>query len=104
MSFENYYDFEGIPLFRFTPIDNVFHSPYLNRKNKCYCLSPEKPEKCNFMGILDLSSCHSGAPLILSNPHFRRSSEVIAKSVIGLTPDEELHESFVEIDPVINSY
>ena len=52
------------------------------------------------MGILDLSSCTSGAPLILSNPHFRRTSQVIAKSVVGMSPNEELHESYVEIEPV----
>ena len=102
MSFEDFLELEGIPLLRFSPVDNVFHSPFHNTKNKCYCLSPEKPEKCNFIGILDLSSCTSGAPIILSNPHFRRTSEVIAKSVVGLIPDEELHRSYVEIEPVIH--
>ena len=97
MNYENYYEIDGIPLYRFSPVNGIFYS-----KNKCFCLSPEKPEKCNFIGILDLSSCTSGAPLIASNPHFRRASEVIVKSVVGLTPDDQIHKSFVEIEPVIH--
>ena len=101
MSYEDFYEVEGIPVYRFSPVDNIFFSLHHNKKNKCFCLSPEKPEKCNFIGILDLFSCSSGAPLILSNPHFRRSSEVIGKSVVGLSPEERLHQSYTEIEPVI---
>lgn len=101
MSYEDFYQVDGIPVYRFSPVDNIFYSLHHNVKNKCFCLTPQKPEKCNFIGILDLYSCSSGAPLILSNPHFRRSSEVIAKSVVGLSPEERLHQTFVEIEPVI---
>jgi hypothetical protein len=101
MSYESQEDIDGIPIYRFSPVDNAFYSPKHNKDNTCYCLSPKTPEKCNFIGILDMSSC-TGAPLILSNPHFRRTSEVIAKSIDGLSPEERLHHTFIEVEPVID--
>jgi len=101
MGYETEDEMFGIPVYRFSPVANVFYSPYNNPINKCFCLSPQTPEKCNFDGILDLSSCYSGAPLILSNPHFRRASKVVTQNVVGLSPEEELHETFVDIEPVI---
>lgn len=104
MSYELEDESFGIPYYRFSPVANIFYGPYNNPKNKCFCLSPQTPEKCNFDGILDLSTCYSGAPLILSNPHFRRASDLIAKSVIGLSPEEQLHETIVDVEPVIKVF
>jgi hypothetical protein len=101
MGYEMEDELHGINFYRFSPVANVFYSLYNNTKNKCFCLSPQTPEKCNFDGIQDLSSCYSGAPLILSNPHFRRASYVIAQSVVGLSPEKELHQTFVDVEPVI---
>ena len=83
--------------------------------------------RCNYDGILDLGSCYSGfgsegsasaarttanrsnqssniiinSPVILSNPHFSgQVTKSIMKEVSGLTPDESLYTSYVDIEPV----
>ncbi|XP_054163914.1 platelet glycoprotein 4-like [Oppia nitens] len=99
MGYDNTYDIDGISIYRFSPVDNIFYGPKSNPKNRCYCLSPNNPEKCNFIGIVDLSSCR-GSPLILSNPHFWRTSDILSKSVVGLNADEQLHQSFIEVEPI----
>ena len=56
------------------------------------CSSPE--------GIIDVSSCHSKAPIFLSAPHFLHASPSLSEHITGLNPNESLHESFFDVDPI----
>ncbi|KAJ6215643.1 hypothetical protein RDWZM_010143 [Blomia tropicalis] len=77
--------------------------------------------RCNMEGILDLGECYSAGlampgegpipngtataatriPVILSNPHFSGSiTESIPRQISGLTPDNRVYSSFVDVEPI----
>lgn len=42
-----------------------------------------------------------GAPIVLTLPHlYQASNEYIKHSAIGFDPQQELHETFVDLQPV----
>ena len=57
------------------------------------------PPQCRLHGILDISHCRQ-APIIISAPHFFKGDPLLIHSVEGLHPSEELHKTFVDIEPV----
>ncbi len=42
----------------------------------------------------------TGAPLVLSIPHFYQGSEYLVKAVEGLNPNKEEHETHFDLEPV----
>lgn len=82
----------GVTAFRFQPPRNVFDSPITNPDNACYCTS----EMCPPSGVFNSSPCN-GAPILMSFPHFYLGDPELRKTVLGLTPDPALHETFVDI-------
>lgn len=43
---------------------------------------------------------HIGRPVYISLPHFLHASESILHDVEGLSPNEEEHETFLDVEPV----
>lgn len=91
----------GIPTYRFVFPQTLFASPDKNPDNKCFCTTPDNYELCD--GIFDVGRCQKGAPLAFSFPHLMHCSQTIKDSVIGMNPDVEKHESFFDIEPVIDN-
>lgn len=52
------------------------------------------------MGVIDVSACHSEAPIFLSGPHFFQGSDFLKQGILGLEPNQSLHESFIDVEPV----
>ncbi|RWS27344.1 Lysosome membrane protein 2-like protein [Leptotrombidium deliense] len=94
---------KGIPTYRFSPPTDMFYGPHKNKDNFCFCPWPETPEKCYLDGVLDISSCWKGAPIVLSNPHFLGSSADVYTSVEGLNPDPNIHTSYLDIEPRVGA-
>lgn len=93
----------GIPLYRFGVPQKTFASPYVNPDNMCYCPKQNEADRrryCDFSGVLDISACQKGAPILVSAPHFMYADRVIQESVQGLHPDPKKHETFLDIEPV----
>jgi hypothetical protein len=44
---------------------------------------------------------YSGAPVYISNPHFYQSNPKFLNEVEGLEPNQDLHETYLKIQPVI---
>lgn len=42
-------------------------------------------------------------PIIASNPHFLDADRSVQMALEGLTPDETLHRSFADIEPITGS-
>lgn len=42
-------------------------------------------------------------PIIGSNPHFLDADKSVQDAVAGLAPDEALHRSFMDIEPITGS-
>ncbi|KAG9480654.1 hypothetical protein GDO78_012231 [Eleutherodactylus coqui] len=88
---------KGIPVYRFTPPAKVFANITINPGNAGFCV-PEG--NCLPSGLLNVSMCKEGAPIILSQPHFYQAEKSIISSIVGIHPKKEYHETFMDINPL----
>ncbi|XP_071972393.1 lysosome membrane protein 2 [Engystomops pustulosus] len=88
---------KGIPIYRFTPPAKVFANVTINPNNAGFCV-PEG--NCLPSGLLNVSMCKEGAPIILSSPHFYQADKSVIDSIVGISPKKEDHETFLDINPL----
>lgn len=86
--------------FRFTPPMNVFDTPESNPDNDCYCMVDEG-NSCGRQGLFNISACKFGAPMAISWPHFLYGDPTLLEDVEGLNPNPNLHEFYIDFQPVI---
>ncbi|XP_031834419.2 sensory neuron membrane protein 2 [Nomia melanderi] len=84
----------GITGSKFTMKERVW---FLN-ESQCYCPVNDKKVECLPQGLLDASECQK-APIIFSEPHFLHGDPSLLQYVRGLKPDENLHSTFIVIEP-----
>jgi len=82
----------GVTAFRFQAPRNVFDTPNTNPDNDCYYTSETFPPS----GVFNSSPCN-GAPVMMSFPHFYLGDPELRRDILGLSPDPELHETFVDV-------
>ena len=87
----------GIDLLRFTVPTNVFLDHEQNPDNTGFC-TPHGV--CLPSGLLNVSSCKQGAPVVMSLPHFLDAAKVVQDGVIGLRPSEKEHQTILDIEPM----
>lgn len=82
----------------------TFLAPKKNEMNKCFCVNDDlaltKDGFCSIDGLIDSSRCNRGAPILFSSPHYLYGDKLLVDSLIMTKPSEELHSSYLEIDPV----
>lgn len=96
----------GLLKYRFKLMEDALEAPNENPDNECKCVkktASDKAKYCQMSGILDLSACKRGAPVVISKPHFFLGSASLRNKLQGLNPERGLHESFFDVDPVITS-
>ncbi|KAI4454658.1 scavenger receptor class b type-1 sr-b1 [Holotrichia oblita] len=86
----------GIPVDVYTPADYMYQSVEKAPQNKCYCPGNEY---CPPDGVQSIQPCHHDAPLYSSFPHFYNADPSLLEQVEGLNPKQELHESYLKIQP-----
>ncbi|KAF6301545.1 CD36 molecule [Rhinolophus ferrumequinum] len=91
---------KGINVYRFVLPPKAFASPVQNPDNHCFCTDREVSNNCTFFGVLDISKCKEGKPVILSLPHLLHASPEIAETVEGLNPNEEEHKTYLDVEPI----
>jgi scavenger receptor class B protein 1 len=66
----------------------------------CYCMK-NLNYKCLRPGAMNLEPCgrDTGAPLVISFPHFLDADESYREAVDGLSPDKAKHQFFVDVEP-----
>jgi hypothetical protein len=42
-------------------------------------------------------------PIIASSPHFLGAADSVQKSIDGLHPDQTIHQSFMDVEPITGS-
>ncbi|OQR66557.1 lysosome membrane protein 2-like [Tropilaelaps mercedesae] len=95
-----YFEFEkptqvkGVDTKRFTVPDAVFASATQRAENRCFC---EGSGRCHEGGVIPLSSCRRGAPIMLSAPHFYQGDAKLVQDVEGLRPEKKNHETFLDV-------
>lgn len=88
---------EGIPAYRFVPPTDVFDNS--DPKRDCFCTADPNIGCSTPNGLFNMSSCQYGSPIMFSWPHFFEADPALLKSVHGLKPDPEKHQSYIDIQP-----
>uniref|UniRef100_A0A8C2JHR1 Lysosome membrane protein 2-like n=1 Tax=Cyprinus carpio TaxID=7962 RepID=A0A8C2JHR1_CYPCA len=98
MRFEKEVELKGIPAYRFTPPRDTLASGKNNPENEGFCVTPKK---CLDDGVLDVSVCRKGAPVVVSFPHFHLGDEKYAQAIDGISPVHEHHQTFLDLNPTM---
>lgn len=88
---------KGIPGYRFSPPSKVFANLTVNPDNAGFCVPAGN---CLGSGLLNVSACKQGAPIIMSSPHFYQADEKFVKDVFGMNPNKEEHQTTIDINPL----
>uniref|UniRef100_A0A8C9TTQ9 Scavenger receptor class B, member 2a n=1 Tax=Scleropages formosus TaxID=113540 RepID=A0A8C9TTQ9_SCLFO len=87
---------QGIPAYRFAPPLDVLASPEDNPANAGFCVPAGK---CLSAGVLKVSVCRQGAPIVVSFPHFYQADQKYVNAFEGLTPNKDDHETYLDLNP-----
>ncbi|XP_005358398.1 platelet glycoprotein 4 isoform X1 [Microtus ochrogaster] len=93
-------DLKGIPVYRFVLPAKAFASPFQNPDNHCFCTETVVSNNCTSYGVLDISKCKEGKPVYISLPHFLHASPDISEPIEGLSPNEEEHRTYLDVEPI----
>ncbi|XP_053196304.1 lysosome membrane protein 2c [Scomber japonicus] len=88
---------KGIPGYRFVPPSMVFANVTVNPANAGFCVPAGN---CLGSGVLNVSGCKQGAPIIMSSPHFYQADEKFVQDVFGMKPEKEYHQTAIDINPL----
>uniref|UniRef100_A0A668AS77 Scavenger receptor class B member 2 n=1 Tax=Myripristis murdjan TaxID=586833 RepID=A0A668AS77_9TELE len=88
---------KGVPGYRFIPPSKVFANLTVNPDNAGFCVPAGN---CLGSGVLNVSACKQGAPIIMSSPHFYQADEKFVVDVFGMKPNKEHHQTTIDINPV----
>uniref|UniRef100_I3MDR5 Scavenger receptor class B member 2 n=1 Tax=Ictidomys tridecemlineatus TaxID=43179 RepID=I3MDR5_ICTTR len=94
ITFSDFESVQGLPAFRYKVPAEILAN---TSDNAGFCL-PEG--KCLGSGVLNVSICKNGAPIIMSFPHFYQADEKFVSAIHGMHPNKEDHETFVDINPL----
>nr|KAF6393613.1 scavenger receptor class B member 2 [Pipistrellus kuhlii] len=94
ITFSDYESVQGLPAFRFTVPDEILAN---TSENAGFCIPTGN---CLGSGVLNVSICKNGAPIILSFPHFYQADQSFVSAIDGMHPNKDHHETFVDINPL----
>ncbi|XP_023659032.1 lysosome membrane protein 2a isoform X1 [Paramormyrops kingsleyae] len=87
---------EGISAYRFAPPMDVLASPQDNPANAGFCVPAND---CLSRGVLKVSVCREGAPIVVSFPHFYQADQKYIDAIEGMRPSKEAHETYLDLNP-----
>ncbi|XP_046362728.2 lysosome membrane protein 2-like [Haliotis rufescens] len=97
VKFNHDYDFKDISLASFVAPDSTFLNVTLNPDNAGFCTPPGN---CLPSGLLNVSACRQGAPVVMSQPHFLAADQSVINGVEGMHPMRAEHQTFVDVEPM----
>ncbi|XP_067846352.1 lysosome membrane protein 2-like [Heptranchias perlo] len=96
-TFEKALSVKRIPAFRYVLPRETFANVSENPANSGFCVPAGN---CLGSGVLNVSTCKQGAPIILSSPHFYQADQKYIDDIEGMHPDKANHETFLDINPL----
>lgn len=96
LAYVNDVEVKGIQAYRFAPPNDVLMSPTENPTNEGFCVPAGD---CLGTGVLKVSVCREGAPVVVSFPHFYQADPKYINAVDGLNPNKEEHETYLDLQP-----
>lgn len=95
--YENDVVVKGIAGYRFSPPSKVFANLTVNPDNAGFCVPAGN---CLGSGVLNVSVCKQGAPILMSSPHFYQADEKYVQDVSGMKPIKEWHQTSIDLNPL----
>jgi len=113
LDFNQTVEVRGIEAYRYRPPFSVYDM----RRPDNYCYCPEinecitkngtndewNPDDCYQYcrdGFLRVGNCYGGIPIIMTAPHFLKADPDLVNQVIGVSPDIEKHDTYLDIEPI----
>ncbi|XP_078088088.1 lysosome membrane protein 2-like isoform X2 [Mustelus asterias] len=94
LTFEKELDVQGINAYRFVLPKEAFANDHPSNKGCC-------PDGiCPLSGVLNISVCRQGAPILISSPHFYNGDKRLVSDIGGMEPNMEAHQTFLDIEPM----
>ncbi|KAL5276348.1 Snmp1 family protein [Megaselia abdita] len=97
LDFEEKRHFNGVKVSKFS---SDFGNIKNDRTKHCFC--KDAPIDCPLKGTLDLHSCVK-QPMIASSPHFYNGDRRLFENIIGLSPNETRHKTFMDFEMITGS-
>lgn len=91
-----------IPSLRYKPTKDIFTAS--NTTNSCFCQKTsngniKEIQTCPPAGVFNISACSYNLPLLISFPHFYGGEKSLLNHVEGMSPCQELHETYADLHP-----
>jgi len=90
--------YKGIKGYQFETNLDLLGDLNMSPDNVCFC-SPGSSCDLQASGVYSLASCKSGAPVMVSAPHFYMAAVHVRMAIEGLNPNEEEHKTLLQIEP-----
>ncbi|RWS06675.1 lysosome membrane protein 2-like protein, partial [Dinothrombium tinctorium] len=100
MKFETHAEVRGIKTLKYVFPEELLRAPNSDEKLACFCAhnsTRNDTDICDEDGLLDLSQCNNGLPLVVSMPHFYPNNAKLIKKFYGIKPSEQKHKTFINI-------
>lgn len=97
LKFTEEIDFKGVKGYQFETDLELLGDINLTPDNECFCYP--NTSSCVATGVISLSSCKGGAPVLMSSPHFLMADFHVRFAVDGLSPKLDEHKTLIQIEP-----
>lgn len=98
MEYSHDRNLHGVTVYRFKLPAEVFYLPSKFPQNQGFCVDNICPPGS---GVLNISSAvPMNAPVFISLPHFLHADDIFKDGVEGMSPDSDLHDNFLDVEPV----
>ncbi|XP_022361828.1 lysosome membrane protein 2 isoform X2 [Enhydra lutris kenyoni] len=94
ITFSDFESVRGLPAFRYKVPGEILAN---SSDNAGFCVPKGN---CLGSGVLNISICKNGAPIIISFPHFYEADQQFVSAIDGMHPNKDDHETFVDINPL----
>ncbi|XP_072902250.1 lysosome membrane protein 2-like [Hemitrygon akajei] len=94
LTFEKEVKVKGISAYRFIVPKEIFSIDSLSIEGFCPAMN------CHLSGVLNISVCKQGVPIFISSPHFYNGDEKLVSDILGMKPDMEAHQTFLDLEPM----
>ena len=88
---------DDIEVLGYSPSEYFFANHSVNPDNAGFCTPAGN---CLPAGVLNLTGCVGGVPIIQSCPHFLFGADKFVNDVVGITPNLTQHQTLIFIEPL----
>uniref|UniRef100_A0A8C3X3X2 Scavenger receptor class B member 2 n=1 Tax=Catagonus wagneri TaxID=51154 RepID=A0A8C3X3X2_9CETA len=94
ITFSDFERVQGLPALRYEVPAEILAN---TSDNAGFCIPKGN---CLGSGVLNVSVCKNGAPIIMSFPHFYQADDKFVSAIDGMRPSKDHHQAFVDINPL----